>query len=258
MRDRTLPAGCGRAVAVAGLAGAVVLGASAPSRAALTTWQFGGASLGYYANIEGSPTALLYSTEVVPVTVSAHPIEEGIEIVGTGDGGGAFALSAAQYQPGNTGDPELRGNFLHVFGTGTFDGASWQHPEDLIRSTFALNFGLSDGELNILGVESSFTLRDSENNFLIGVGSSGYGESLDPGEYGVGFAYEDRFGSNYQAAVAFDWAITMRFEWSVERGDSPVLSFGFDRNLTTLEVVPAPGCAACLGLLGAAGLRRRR
>lgn len=246
-----------RRAITAGALAAATLGLAQASSAALTTWEYGGAILGYYVNAKEGPAMALYDSEAVPLFISGTPIEEGIQIQGTGDNGLAFTLSTSQYQPGLQGDPDYRGNFLCVYGSGAIDGASWQHPEDAIRSNFEILLSLNFGELDVFSVESSYMLFDAGNNITASVGSSGYNNTFEPGGYGVGFAYEDRFGSGYETAVSFNWAIIIRFEWLFPRGDSSI-AMGFSENGTTLYTVPAPASAAGLMLAGLAGMRRRR
>lgn len=240
------------------LAAGAMLAVAPTAGAALTTWNFGSATLGYYQMSEGGPEFVAYDAQTVQVSVDANPIEEGIEIYGMGNAGSAFTIDAADYNAGLVGDPELSGNFFEVRGDGTFNGARWQHPQDLIRSFFDLYLNFNEGAVNVLELSTSFTLLDIGNNVTTAVGSGGYTNSFAAGSHLIDAVYEDRFNENFENAVAFEWKFLVRFEWLIPRSVASGLTLGFNENNTNLTSIPAPGAAAGLALLGLAGLRRRR
>jgi MYXO-CTERM domain-containing protein len=236
------------------VASAMVLSGAAMADA-VTTWSYGGALLQYVVNTEDGPA--WQNFEGGP-SVGSTPLENGIKLFGTGDNFNVFHFNGASYATGVSDNPDYRGVQLVITGTGTIDGSVWSHPNDIIRTTFGIGFGISGGTLDVYKVETSFTLRDNENNFLIGVGSGTSLGLYEAGGYGVGFAFEDRFGSNYATATHFDWSVTIGFDWQ-GMGLEDEFNFSVEPNSIDLQAqtVPAPFSLALFGLGGLAARRRR-
>jgi hypothetical protein len=236
---------------------AAALLSAAAARADLTAWTFSAAELGYVDNTGGTQ----WQSYAFGPTVGGTAVPDGLHIVGTGTNGNVFQLTEATYVPSPVQDSFYRGNILVLSGTGAIDGAAWQHPDDFIRTTFGIGFELSGGTLTVYRADTGFTLYDASNQFLIGVGSgfadpNGLG-SYGPGGYGVGWAFEDRFGSNYQTATHFSWTVTFGFDWTgMAPGDT--FNFAIPGNSIDLQVVPEPASLAAVLAIGSLLLVRRR
>ncbi len=229
-----------------------VCGVAASANAALTTWEYGGAKL-QYVNSDGGWEDFDFDP-----SVGATVLDDGLKVFGTGDENNVFSFVGESYITGTSTDPDVRGVQLVIHGSGTFDGAQWQHPGDSIKTTFKFNFDFDGGTLEVYKAETSFSLFDAQDNGLIGVGSGGYSSGvLDPGGYGVGFAYEDRFGSNFETATHFTWEVRIGFDWNGQVSTN-ALNFGIPPNSIDFNVVPAPGAIGLAAFAGVVAGRRNR
>lgn len=259
-----LPVRSTRGLCALGAAAILSLAAGA-AQAQLTTWTYAGSALQYIANQDKAYFYVDYDT---PPTVGALPVFDGIHIYGTGSsstsgapaGDIAFSIGAADYIPSPIVDPNLRGNRLLISGVGTIDGAAWQHPADYIRTQFDFGMDISGGTIDLFKIETGFELRDHDDNFVTGVGSgTSLGEYDGPGGYGLGFAFEDRFGSDITTAETIHWTVAIYYDWT---GMSPgdVFTFHIPNNSIDIQVLtpePATLVFATLGLVPAVWRRRR-
>ena len=240
------------AICVAGSALVMCAGASAQ----LTTWDYGGSALQYTSNSEGDYTWVSYQPGP---TVGATPLVDGIKMYGTGDNDNAFSQTGLSYIPSDSHDPntsDFVGNRLLMFGQGTINGAAWVHPDDIVRTTFNFGFGFSGGILDVYAVQTGFTLLDPNGDFVTGVGSGTSLGAYEPGGYGLGFAFEDRFGADISTATTILWTVEIRYDWTgMAEGDT--LAFDIPQNSIDINVVPEPASIALLAL-GGVMLRRRR
>lgn len=243
-----------RAIVWAGFAAGVFAFAGAAS-GQITNWSYGESHLRF---VNATPEWQDYDTPTP--TVGATPLFDGLHVFGTGDNDNVFSLTGATYVPGPANDPDFRGNQLVISGAATFDGSQWQHPDDLIRTSWGIGFGFSGGTLAIYRTDTSFTLLDADDNFLTGVGS-GWGEeglgTYEPGGYGVGWAFEDRFGANYETATHMLWSVTIGFDWT-GYGPGDTFDFSIPQNSIDFNVVPSPGAFALAGIAGLGVASRRR
>lgn len=235
----------------------------------ITTWSYGSSHLQHLRNDDG-----VYWVDYDPLNPSmipdviSSPLDNGIKLSGRGSKGFIFGLSGDNYIP-TPSEPttggNLRGNRLTISGTGTIDGAAWQHPNDIVRTAFDFDFLITGGEIELYTVGTSFTLLDASNNFVAGVGSgTGFGDTFGAGFHQFDFAFEDRFGpidqpSDISTAVTIEWEIAFYFDWTnYSAGDQ--LYFDIPQNSVDIQAttVPTPGTAALLTLAGLATARRRR
>lgn len=250
--------------------GAIAALASVASAVPITTWSYGSAHLQHLRNDDGTfwvDYDAVNDPNLFPDVISA-PLDNGIKLSAGNTDNVVFTVNGNSYIPTPT-DPinggNFRGNRLLIQGTGTIDGAAWQHPNDIIRTTFDFGFGHSGGHVELYGVETSFILLDSLNGFVIGVGSgTGFGETFEPGIHTLGFAFEDRFGaidepSNISNAVTIVWEVRFMFDWT-SYSPTDTLNFDIPQNSVDIQAltIPAPGAAALVGLAGITALRRRR
>ena len=230
----------------------------------VTSWQFDNSVLqhGAYDPEGGFPIIVNY--DGISPNIVGESTENGMHMYSPGDGSTTFSLTGESYigtppLPTRGESTVLRGNRLGMYGTGTIDGAAWQHPEDIIRTTFGFGFEFSGGSLTLYTVGTFFTLTDSENNFITGVGSGTGFDPFEPGGYGLGFAFEDRFGADIHTATNIFWGVEIYFDWT---GYSPddTLSFNIPSNSIDINAMttPTPGAAGLAGLAGLVAIRRRR
>ncbi len=219
----------------------------------LTTWSYDESNLQYVDDSGEDPVWANY-TEVP--TVDSTPLFDGIMLFGTGDSDLAFSLTGAEYVP-SSGDPTYRGNQLVISGTGTIDGAAWQHPQNFINTSFAFGLDFSGGTIDLYNISTGFTLYNGLGEFLIGVGSGTSLGEFDPGGYGFGFVFEDRFPFNYETAETFTWSVIIGFDWT-GMADEDLMNFYIPQSSIDLQVLPEPGSAVLLGLGLVASVRRRR
>jgi hypothetical protein len=236
-------------VAAAGfVASCAMAGESNP----LTSFAFGGAHLQYGSDVGGDPDWLDYPT--ITPNVTAEGGIDGLHMFSPGEGSRTFTLGGSDYLSQSFSN---RGNRLLLTGTGTINSAAWQHPADFIRTTFQFDFGFSTGSLAIYEVSTGFTLTDPDGNFITGVGSSTGFDPFAPGGYGLGFAFEDRFGGDITGATRFSWTVAINFDWTgMDSNDS--LHFDISPNSIDFNTLPTPGAAALLGLGGMVAGRRTR
>jgi hypothetical protein len=189
----------------------------------------------------------------------AEQLPEGLKVYANGNESDvAFTLTGATYIGGVTDGALPSGNRLVLFGEATFDGNNWVHPDDFIRTAFGFGLDFDGGIVNITNASTSYTLFDGMGGFLAGVGSSGFNAfDLEPGGYGFGFAYEDRFGSNFETGTTISWEILINFEW-LDVSESNTLNFHIPQNSIDIQTIPAPGGLVLASLGVIAGLRRRR
>lgn len=255
----------------AGLLSALALAsfAGVASAVPITTWSYGSSHLQHLRNDDGTYWVDYdpLNPSMIPDVVSS-PLENGIKLAGPSSKGFVFGLDSNTYIPTPT-EPtaggNLRGNRLIMRGTGAIDGAAWQHPNDIVRTSFQFDFAHTGGDVELYTIGTSFTLRDAANNFVAGVGSgTGFGNTFEPGFHQFDFAFEDRFGpidqpSDISAAVTIEWEVAFYFDWT---NYSPGDQFYFDIPQNSVDIqaqtIPAPGAAAMMGLAGVAALRRRR
>lgn len=243
-----------------GLAAAfVAISASAAGASAdLIEWSYGGAVIEAVSNEGNSWVTMDYQPEVTGTVTDA-----GLKIFGTGNEFSVFSFVGENFITGTSTDPEYRGVQLRLFGTGTFDAANWQHPGNAIRTVFGMGLAFDAGAVDFYRVETSFTLKDAQGNGIIGVGSGvgtdqgpGLGK-FEPGGYGFGLAFEDRFGGDYSSAVTIEWEVRLGFDWTGQQSTDSFSFFIPDQSID-LTVIPAPATLglAAVGLI-AAGRRRR-
>lgn len=231
------------------LAGAALF-CGAQAYGQLTTWSYGGSALQYVNDSS-------WSNYDIGPTIGATSLFDGIKMYGTGIEDNAFAQTGSSYIPSSEHDPnqsEFVGNRLIMYGEGTIDGAAWQHPDDIVRTTFGFGFGFTGGALNIYTVQTGFLLLDPNGGFVTGVGSSTGFDPFEPGGYGLGFAFEDRFGSDITTATTIQWTVEIKYDWT-GMGETDTLAFNIPQNSIDINVVPEP---ASLGLLALGGLLMRR
>lgn len=254
------------AITAATLALAAIVGTA--SAAPVTTWSYGFSQLQYgYYDKGGSPQVANY--DGITPNINASPLDNGIKLYTPGDGAPTFSLKGDQYiptapQPVTGETTAIRGNRFTNYGGGTIDGAAWQNPDDIIRTTFNFGFALSGGELAIYEVHTFFILSDSKGGFVAGVGSgTGFSDPFLPGGHGLGFEFVDRFGpidgpSDISAATTIFWGVEIYFDWTGQAGDDD-LSFyvGNDSIDIQAQTVPTPAAAALL-TLGVIPMARRR
>jgi len=226
------------------VAGALSLAAS-PADATLLTWTFGSATLEFYDTTLSEPDWVPF--DVTP-TVSASQFDGGLKLFGTGLDSQAFSLPAAEYiaAPPWSFDGEVQARLL-LSGTGTINGAAWQDPDDTIVTAFDFGFDFDSGQLDLNDVSTGFLLLDAEQSPLVGVGSSTGLGLHDPGSYGYGFQFVDRFNSGYETAATFIWQVRLDFEW-IDPSPSSSLTFTIPQNSIDLShvSVPEPASAALL------------
>lgn len=220
---------------------AALFGACSTASAQLTTWVYDGADLQHVEEIGPELTWLSYGEAP---TVDGTPVFDGLKLVGTGPDNQVFALTGDTYVASNNHDPNVNGfigNVLTMYGHGTIDGTAWQHPGDKIRTIFAFGWATSGGVLNIYEVTTGFLLLDPNGGFVTGVGSGTSLGSFDPGGWGVGFAFEDRFGADITTAQNMYWTVTIKFDWT-GMTPSDELSFNIPTESIHLQVMrPCPG-----------------
>lgn len=246
------------------LASVAVLAACGTAAATpVTTWTYGFSQLqhGVYDK-SGAPQVQDYPG--ISPNITSEQLDNGLKLYSPGDGSTTFGLTGETYigtpPPPVRGDASvLRGNRFTNYGGGTIDGTAWQHPDDIIRTTFGFGFDFSGGQLDVYEVRTFFLLSDSEGNFVTGVGSSTGLGVFDPGGYGFGFAFEDRFGANIQTATTIFWGVEIYFDWTGQDFDD-TLAFNVPPNSIDIQAttVPAPASAGLLGLGALATIRRRR
>ncbi|MFM9957699.1 MAG: MYXO-CTERM sorting domain-containing protein [Phycisphaerales bacterium] len=250
------------ALALASIAGVA-------SAVPVTTWSFGSSHLQHLRDDDGTFWVDYdpLNPSLVPDVMST-PLDNGIKLSGPGSKGFVFGFTGDNYIPTPsepTASGNLRGNRLVINGTATINGAAWQNPFDIVRTSFEFDFAHTGGDVELYTIETSFTLLDASNNFLGGVGSAtGFSQTFDPGFHAFDIDFDDRFGpidqpNDISAAVAIEWQIAFYFDWTnYAQGDQ----FYFDIPQNSVDIqaqtIPTPGAAALLSLAGLAGLRRRR
>jgi MYXO-CTERM domain-containing protein len=253
-----------RTASAASIAALLLALAGSATATPITTWTHNLSQLqyGYYDN-EAIPQVADYDN--ITPNITASPLDNGIKLSTPGDGAPTFSITGTEYiptalQPVTGEATAIRGNRFTNYGGGTIDGTAWQHPDDIVRTTFNFGFNLTGGELALYEVRTFFILSDSEGGFVTGVGSStGFEDAFLPGGHGLGFAFEDRFGSNIATAVSIFWGVELYFDWT-NQGDKDTLAFyvGNDSIDIQAQTVPTPGAAALLTLAGLTTARRRR
>lgn len=244
------------AVTAATLALAAIAGTA--SATVVTSWAYSGASLDYVRNDDGT----FWGSYDTSPAVAGTPFANGIKLASTNEDDLVFSLNGNSYiptpPPPVTAGTALRGNRLIMYGTATIDGTQWQHPDDTIRTHFSFGLGFSGGVLDLYTIETSFDLYDASNNSLGGVGSgTGLGE-LEPGGYGFGFDFVDRFGGDITSATRIEWYVAFYYDWT-NYNENDTLDFFIGQNSVDIigETVPTPGAAALL-TLGVIPMARRR
>jgi hypothetical protein len=233
-------------VSLAGVAGADV------------TFSYSGTSLEYYDAIEDR-----YVEYDLPAPTVRHETGlNSITMFGNGEtddleNNRITSLLAEDYR-GDRSD-NGRGSRIVMRGSATLS-EPWDSAVLSIPTTFAFGFSFGSGELALFNVGTSFTLFNAQGDGIQGVGS-GFGDdglgTFQPGGYGYGFQFVDRFNGDATAGVRFEWEVVFGFEWT-GRNEGDVLAFNTGPEGINIAVVPAP---AGLGLLAVGGLvasRRRR
>lgn len=250
---------------IASVAGmAALLGVSSVASATpITTWSYAFSQLQYgYYDDQGQPQVADYNG--ISPNVTSDQLANGLKLYSPGDGSPTFSLTGDQYIPTapfpvNGDNTAIRGNRFTNYGGGTIDGAAWQHPDDIIKTTFDFGFEFSGGTLELYRVQTFFLLSDSEGGFIGGVGSSSGFEPFEPAGYGLGFAFEDRFGFDISNARNIFWGVEIYFDWTGYAAED-TLAFTIPPNSIDIQAqtVPAPGAAGLVGVGGLIALRRRR
>lgn len=246
-------------IAAAGLLSLAGLASATPD----TTWTYAFSQLqhGIY-NSDNQPDVQNYDS--ITPNVAAESLSNGLKLYSPGEDAHTFGLTGETYigtpNPPTRGESSvLRGNRFTNYGGGTIDGAAWQHPDDVVQTTFQFGFDFSGGQLDIYRVQTFFLLSDAQGNFITGVGSSTGFDPFEPGGYGLGFAFVDRFGSDISAATSIFWGVEIYFDWTGQ-GPDDTLNFNIPHNSIDIQAgtVPAPASAGMLALAGIAATRRRR
>jgi hypothetical protein len=156
-------------------------------------------------------------------------------------------------------DANGRGSRIVIRGAAALS-EPWDSAVLSIPTTFAFGFSFGTWQLAVFNVGTSFSLYDADGNGLQGVGS-GFGDdglgTFQPGGYGFGFQFVDRFNGDATAGVRFDWEIVIGFEWTgANEGD--LLAFNTGPEGINIAVVPAPGAVGMLAACSLLAARRRR
>lgn len=251
--------------------GGVVVLASAASAVPVTTWDYLDARLQYLRNDDGTFWADYDASNDPHLApdVAGTAVPNGMKLTAGNADNFVFGVTGNTYiptPPAPDAGGNVRGNRLIIEGVGTIDGAQWQHPDDIIRTTFDFSFFFTGGDIELYTIESSYTVFDAQGGFVAGVGSgTGFGDVFAPGNHEFnGITFEDRFGpinqpSDISAAVSIQWHVAIYFDWNNYSGGD-IFNFSIPQNSIDIQAerIPAPGSAGLLGLAGVAALRRRR
>jgi hypothetical protein len=238
---------------------AATLTASA-SLAGVTTWTLDSASLQTASDIDGY---FWRDYDSISPTVFATPVTEGLHIVGgasDSDDRTVFSIPAADFLTLPGAPNNYRGSRLFLSGQGTIDPTGWDPLNDIIRTTFGFGFAFNSGELFLPEISTSYFLSNPQGDFIAGVGSGfGFDEPFLPNGFGLGFAFEDRFGNDISAATLIYWNIAINFDWT-NADPSDTLTFTIPDNSIDINhiTVPTPTAAALLTLSALTATRRRR
>ncbi|HVZ93284.1 MAG TPA: hypothetical protein VG797_02125 [Phycisphaerales bacterium] len=245
-----------RALVGAALTFAITAGAHAGQvEPAQSVWTLGGSQLQFW---DSKASDWLNYTDPLS-TVSSSQLLNGIKVFGTGPtdddaDDAAFAITGAQYNPG-LGELE-QSTRLHITGTAIING-TWDSSTLSIPTTFGVGFGFAGGILDFTAT-TGFELLDENGDGLQGVGSGadGFGP-YEPGGYGVGFQFVDRFNGDATAGRSINWAVDLYFLWT-DQGAEDVLLVTIPNNSIDIQVVPAPGAVSAVMLMGLGACSRRR
>lgn len=238
---------------------AATLTASA-SLAGITTWDLSSVSLQSASDADGY---FWQSYDSISATAHATQVPDGLHIVGGASGSSdrtVFSIPAADFLTLPGAPNNYRGSRLLLTGFGTIDPTGWDPINDIIRTTFGFDFAFNSGELELYEVSTSFFLSNPNGDFITGVGSgTGFEEPFLPAGFGLGFAFEDRFGSDISSASIIYWNIALNFDWT-NADPSDTLTFSIPDNSIDINhlTVPTPTAAALLTLSALTATRRRR
>lgn len=238
---------------------AATLTASA-SLAGVTTWTLNSASLQTASDIDGY---FWRDYEGFSPTVFATPVTEGLHIVGGASDSAdrtVFSIPAADFLTLPGAPNNYRGSRLLLSGQGTIDPTGWDPLNDIIRTTFGFGFTFNSGELFLHEVATTYLLSNPQGDFIAGVGSGfGFEEPFLPSGFGLGFAFEDRFGNDISTATLIYWNIFINFDWT-NADPNDTLTFSIPDNSIDINhiTVPTPTAAALLTLSALTATRRRR
>jgi len=241
-------------------AAATLIFAAAAAATPITSWDYTESRLQYGVyDDNNNPDVQDYNFSPA---IGATALDNGIKIYSPNDGNLTFSLTGKTYigtpTPNTLGAPAaLRGNRLVITGSASISGPLWQDPDDYISTAFEFGFDFTGGELDLYAVQTSFLLTDSEGGFVVGVGSGTSLGVFEPGGYGVGFEFQDRFNGPIPTATNILWSVEIYYDWTNQDADD-ALSFYISENSIDITAVPTPGTASLLALAGLTTARRRR